>query len=39
LHSMTVQTVVGPLTWDKKGDVTDPKYVFYIWKNGTYAEM
>ena len=39
LHSMPVQTVVGPLTWDKKGDVTDPKYVFYIWKNGTYAEM
>src|SRR5215475_5576935 len=39
LHSMTVPTVVGPLTWDKKGDVTDPKYVFYIWKNGTYAEM
>src|SRR5205823_2275678 len=29
LHSMTVQTVVGPLTWDKKGDVTDPKNVFY----------
>jgi len=39
LHSMTAQTVVGALTWDKKGDVTDPKYVFYIWKNGTYAEM
>ena len=39
LHAMTVQTVVGPLTWDKKGDVTDPKYVFYIWKNGTYAEL
>jgi branched-chain amino acid transport system substrate-binding protein len=39
LHSMTAQTVVGPLTWDKKGDITDPKYVFYIWKNGTYAEM
>src|SRR6516165_7557284 len=39
LHSMTAQTVVGPLTWDNKGDVTDPKYVFYVWKNGTYAEM
>ncbi|MBV9203355.1 MAG: branched-chain amino acid ABC transporter substrate-binding protein [Alphaproteobacteria bacterium] len=39
LHSMTVDTVVGPLTWDKKGDVTDPKYVFYVWKNGTYAEI
>jgi branched-chain amino acid transport system substrate-binding protein len=39
LHSMTVPTVVGPLTWDKKGDIIDPKYVFYIWKSGTYAEM
>jgi branched-chain amino acid transport system substrate-binding protein len=39
LHSMTAHTVVGPLTWDKKGDVIDSKYVFYVWKNGTYAEM
>jgi branched-chain amino acid transport system substrate-binding protein len=39
LHSMAAHTVVGPLTWDKKGDVTDSKYVFYVWKNGTYAEM
>jgi branched-chain amino acid transport system substrate-binding protein len=39
LHAMTVPTVVGPLTWDKKGDIIDPQYVFYIWKNGTYAEM
>jgi branched-chain amino acid transport system substrate-binding protein len=39
LHSMTARTVVGALTWDKKGDVIDSKYVFYVWKNGTYAEM
>ena len=39
LHSMTAHTVVGPLTWDKKGDVIDSKYVFYVWKNGIYAEM
>jgi branched-chain amino acid transport system substrate-binding protein len=39
LHSMTAHTVVGPLTWDKKGDVADSKYVFYVWKNGAYAEM
>ena len=36
---MTAHTIVGPLTWDKKGDVIDSKYVFYIWKNGTYGEM
>jgi branched-chain amino acid transport system substrate-binding protein len=39
LHSMTAHTIVGPLTWDKKGDVIGSKYVFYVWKNGTYAEM
>jgi branched-chain amino acid transport system substrate-binding protein len=39
LHSITAHTVVGPLTWDKKGDVTDSKYVFYVWKNGAYTEM
>ena len=39
LRSMTAQTVIGPLIWDKKGDVTDSKFVFYVWKNGTYAEM
>ena len=37
LHSMTAHTVIGPLTWDKKGDVTE-KYVLYVWTNGTYAE-
>jgi branched-chain amino acid transport system substrate-binding protein len=39
LHSMTVDTVIGKLTWDKKGDVTNPKYVFYVWHNGKYTEM
>src|SRR5215470_1909448 len=39
LKSMTLETVVGPLSWDKKGDVTDPKYVFYVWKDGKYAQM
>ena len=39
LKSMTVDTVIGPLSWDKKGDVIDPKYVFYVWKDGKYSEM
>jgi branched-chain amino acid transport system substrate-binding protein len=39
LKSMTVDTVVGPLSWDRKGDVTEPKYVFYVWRGGKYAEM
>jgi branched-chain amino acid transport system substrate-binding protein len=33
------QTVLGPLSFDKKGDVTTSDYVLYVWKNGSYAEM
>jgi len=33
------QTVLGPIGFDRKGDVTVPDYVFYVWRNGTYAEM
>jgi branched-chain amino acid transport system substrate-binding protein len=32
-------TVLGNITFDKKGDVTTSDYVFYIWKNGSYAQM
>jgi branched-chain amino acid transport system substrate-binding protein len=39
LHSLTVDTVIGPLQWDEKGDILHPKYVFYVWKDGSYSEM
>jgi branched-chain amino acid transport system substrate-binding protein len=29
-------TVLGTIGFDKKGDVTAPGYVFYVWKNGKY---
>ena len=32
-------TVVGPVNFDKKGDITGGGYVLYVWKNGSYAEM
>jgi branched-chain amino acid transport system substrate-binding protein len=35
----TFKTVLGDITFDKKGDVTVPDYVFYVWKDGKYAEM
>ena len=35
----TYNTVIGPITFDKKGDITTADYVFYIWKNGNYSEM
>lgn len=33
------QTVLGDIAFDGKGDVTEPDYVFYVWRNGSYAEM
>lgn len=33
------KSVIGDISFDKKGDVTKPAYVFYRWKNGKYAEM
>lgn len=32
-------SVLGPITFDKKGDVIGGGYVFYVWKNGAYAQM
>ncbi len=32
-------TVLGPVSFDKKGDTTEGGYVFYVWKNGAYAQM
>ena len=32
-------TVLGPISYDSKGDVKVSDYVFYIWHNGDYAEM
>ena len=32
-------TVLGDLQYDKKGDVSNAKYVFYIWDNGEYKEV
>jgi branched-chain amino acid transport system substrate-binding protein len=32
-------TVIGPISFNAKGDTTGGGYVFYIWKDGSYAEM
>jgi len=39
LHGGTWNSVLGDITFDKKGDVTKSDYVFYVWKNGKYSEM
>ncbi|MGH1357718.1 MAG: branched-chain amino acid ABC transporter substrate-binding protein [Burkholderiaceae bacterium] len=36
LNSGKFQTVLGDLSFDGKGDVTLPGYVFYEWKKGKY---
>jgi branched-chain amino acid transport system substrate-binding protein len=40
LRSTTFDTVLGPISFDAKGDVTAPGYVMYRWTKGdyTYAE-
>ena len=32
-------SVLGSTAFTPKGDVTVPDYVFYVWRNGSYAEM
>jgi branched-chain amino acid transport system substrate-binding protein len=45
MHSgMTFKTVIGPISYDKKGDITRLDYVMYIWKKDatgkiTYVEL
>jgi branched-chain amino acid transport system substrate-binding protein len=33
------RSVLGEISFDRKGDVTVPDYVFYVWRGGSYAEM
>lgn len=39
LHSHKYATVVGSITFDKKGDVLNPDYVLYVWHSGKYEEQ
>jgi branched-chain amino acid transport system substrate-binding protein len=39
MHSTTFDTVLGPIQFDEKGDVTNPKYVMYRWHDGKYEEI
>ena len=38
IRGKTFKTIIGDLSFDEKGDVKNPEYVWYIWKDGTYAE-
>ncbi len=40
MHAGKWDTVLGPISFDKKGDITTIDYVFYEWKkDGKYAEV
>ena len=36
MRSSQFDTVLGKIGFDKKGDVTAPGYVWYVWSKGTY---
>jgi branched-chain amino acid transport system substrate-binding protein len=39
LRQSPVATVLGPIGFDAKGDITGAAYVLYRWHNGKYAEV
>jgi branched-chain amino acid transport system substrate-binding protein len=40
MHSgMTFQTVLGPYSYDKKGDITKLDYVMYVWKKDASGKI
>jgi len=39
LRAKPVDTVLGSLSFDAKGDVSGPTYVMYRWHDGKYAEV
>ena len=39
LRDGSYETVLGTLAFNAKGDVTDPEYAMYIWKDGNYGEI
>ena len=34
----TLKTVIGEIALNKKGDIKEPPYVWYVWHDGKYAE-
>ena len=40
MHSgMTFHTVIGDISYDKKGDRTTVDYVWYVWKKGADGKI
>jgi branched-chain amino acid transport system substrate-binding protein len=39
LKTRSWDSVLGPITFDAKGDVKESNYVSYVWKDGSYSQM
>jgi len=39
LHEHEFKTVLGPIAFDAKGDITTQSPVWYVWKDGTYVPV
>jgi len=39
LRSTSVDTVLGPISFDEKGDIKNPRYDINVWKNGQYGRL
>jgi branched-chain amino acid transport system substrate-binding protein len=39
IHGHTIDTVIGSLKYDDKGDVSNSEYVWYKWHDGKYAQI
>ncbi len=39
LRADRFDTVVGALAFDAKGDITEPRFEFYVWRGGKYEAM
>ena len=39
LRERQFDTVLGPIDFDEKGDLTVQNPVWYVWRNGTYRPL
>lgn len=39
LHKNTFETVIGPISFDAKGDLTVQNWIWYVWRNGQYEPV
>ncbi len=39
LRNMSIDTVLGPVSFDEKGDLKNPKFDLNLWKDGNYSKL